>query len=89
MTRELRKTSQFLTLVHEASQQVPRLLEAVAGAEWTLVRHPEQGMAVRGTRYRSCPIHPVEEMSFKVVYAFDAREVVLQALYPVVPPPVP
>lgn len=86
MTRELRKTSQFLTQVHEASQQVSRLLEAIAGAEWILVRHPDQGMAVRGTRYRSWPIHPVEGVSFKIVYTFDAREVVLHALYPAVPP---
>ncbi len=86
MSRSLRKTHEFLAQVHEASQQVPRLLEAIAGAEWMLVRHPEQGMTVRGTRFTSWPIHPSEEVTFKIVYSFDAREVVFRALYEAVPP---
>jgi hypothetical protein len=88
MIRALRKTPRFLTQVHEASQQAPRLLEAVAGAEWILVRQPEQGMAVRGSRFSSWPIHPSAGMSFKIVYFYDEREVVLDGLYPVVPPSV-
>ena len=51
-----------------------------------LVRHPEQGMAVRGTRFTSWPIHPLEEATFKIVYSFDVKEVVLRALYEAVPP---
>jgi hypothetical protein len=51
-----------------------------------LVRQPESGMAVRGTRYSSWPIHPAEGMSFKIVYFFNDREVVLDGLYPAVPP---
>lgn len=86
MSRSLRKTYRFLTQVQEANQNVPRLLEAIAGAEWILVRHPEQGMAVRGTRYSSWPIHPVEGVSFKIVYFFNEREVVLDGLYPAVAP---
>jgi hypothetical protein len=86
MSRSLRKTHEFLAQVHEASQQVPRLLEAIAGAEWMLVRHPEQGMAVRGTRFTSWPVHPSEETTFKIVYSFDAKEVVFRALYEAVPP---
>jgi hypothetical protein len=86
MSRSLRKTSQFLTQAHEASQNVPRLLESIAGAEWILVRHPDRGMAVRGTRYSSWPIHPLEGMSFKIVYFFTDKEVVLDGLYPVVAP---
>lgn len=86
MSRSLRKTHEFLAQVHEANQQVPRLLEAIAGAEWMLVRHPEQGMAVRGTRFTSWPVHPSEEATFKIVYSFDAREVVFRALYEAVPP---
>lgn len=86
MSRSLRKTSRFLTQAHEASQNVPRLLEAIAAAEWILVRLPEQGMAVRGTRYSSWPIHPVEGVSFKIAYSFNEQEVVMDGLYSVVPP---
>jgi hypothetical protein len=86
MSRSLRKTSRFLTQVQEASQNVPRLLEAIAGAEWILVRHPEQGMAVRGFLYRSWPVHPSEGLSFKIVYSFNEREVVMDGLYPIVAP---
>jgi hypothetical protein len=86
MSRELRKTSRFLTQVQEASHNVPRLLESIAGVEWILVRQPENGMAVRGTRYSSWPIHLAESVSFKIVYFFNDREVVLDGLYPVVPP---
>jgi hypothetical protein len=86
MSRALRKTSRFLTQVQEASQNVPRLLEAIAGAEWILVRHPEQGMTVRGTRYSSWPVHPAERISFKIIYFFNEREVVLDGLSPAVAP---
>jgi hypothetical protein len=86
MSRSLRKTHEFLAQVHEANQQVPRLLEAIAGAEWMLVRHPEQGMAVRGTRFTSWSVHPSEGATFKIVYSFDEREVVFRALYAAVPP---
>lgn len=86
MSRALRKTYEFLSQVHEANQQVPRLLEAIAGAEWMLVRHPEQGMAVRGTRSTSWPIHPSEGVTFKIIYTFDEREVVFRALYAAVSP---
>jgi hypothetical protein len=86
MTRALRKTPRFLKQVQDASQNVPQLLEAIAGAEWILVRHPDQGMAVRGTRYSSWPIHPVEGVTFKIIYTFDSVEVVLDGLYPAVPP---
>lgn len=86
MIRALRKNPEFLIQVHQTSQQVPRLLEAVAGAEWILVRYPEWGMAVRGTRNRSWPVHPEEGVTFKIIYSFDDREVVLRALYVAVAP---
>jgi hypothetical protein len=88
MSRSLRKTSNFLSQVHEASQHTPRLLEAVAGAEWILVRAPEQGMTVRGTAYSSWPVHPMEGVTFKIIYTYDEREVVFHALYPAVAPQV-
>ncbi|HEY3571005.1 MAG TPA: hypothetical protein VGP73_23950 [Thermoanaerobaculia bacterium] len=86
MSRSLRKTAHFLTQAHDASQNVPRLLESIAGAEWILVRNPEQGMAVRGTRYSSWPVHPTEGISFKIFYFFNEREVVLDGLYTAVAP---
>lgn len=86
MSRSLRKTSRFLTQANEASQNVPRLLESIAAAEWILVRRPEQGMAVRGTGYSSWPIHPVDGVSFKIVYSYNEREVVMDGLHPVVAP---
>ena len=86
MSRSLRKTPRFLTQAYEASQNVPRLLESIAAAEWILVRRPEQGMAVRGTRYNSWPIHPAEGMSFKIVYFHNENEVVMDGIYPVVAP---
>jgi hypothetical protein len=86
MNRALRKTSGFLTQTHEATQKSPRLLEAIAGAEWVLLRHPDQGMTVRGTVFRSWPIHPAEGVTFKIVYYFTDREVVLVGLYPAIPP---
>lgn len=86
MSRSLRKTSRFLTQAHEASQNVPHLLESIAGAEWILVRHPERGMAVRGSRYSSWPIHPAEGVTFIIVYSFSEREVVLDGLHPAVAP---
>jgi hypothetical protein len=87
MSRALRKTPQFLQQAHDASQNVPQLFEAIWGAEWTLVRQPDLGMAVRGTRYKSWPIHPVEGVTFKISYTFDSKEVVFDGLYPAVPPP--
>lgn len=86
MIRALRKNPELLIQVHQTSQQVSRLLEAVAGAEWILVRHPEWGMAVRGTRSRSWPVHPKEGITFKIIYSFDDREVVFRALYTAVAP---
>jgi hypothetical protein len=87
MSRSLRKTSRFLEQAQTINQNVPRLLEAIAGAEWILVRHPEQGVAVRSSRYRSWPIHPSEGISFKITYFFDDREGVMDGLYPAVAPP--
>lgn len=84
--RVLVKTAKFLSQVREASQSTPRLLEAVAGAEWILFRLPEQGMAVRGTEYRSWPIHPEPGVAFKIVYSFDGRQVVMEGLWPAVAP---
>lgn len=86
MSRSLRKTARFLTQVQEIHPSVPYLLESIAGAEWVLVRHPERGMAVRGSRLRSWPIHPNEGVSFKITYFFDEREVVMEGLYPAVSP---
>jgi hypothetical protein len=86
MTPALRKTPRFLQQVQDASQNVPQLLEAIAAAEWLLVRSPDQGMAVRGTRFSGWPIHPAEGVAFKIIYTFDSKEVVFDGLYPVVPP---
>lgn len=84
--RALVKTPKFLSQAQEASQRTSRLLEAIAGVEWILVRQPEQGMAVSGTRLRSWPVHPEPGVTFKIVYSFDEREVVLQGLWVAVPP---
>jgi hypothetical protein len=54
-SRTLRKTSEFLTQAQEASQSVPRILEAIGGAEFVLVRTPDLGMAVRDSSLRSWP----------------------------------
>ena len=54
--------------------------------EFVLARHPEHGMAVTGTPLHSWPIHPAEGVTYKVIYSFDDREVVLQALYQAVAP---
>lgn len=84
--RTVRKLPQFLTQTEEALPRAPRLLEAVAGAEFVLARSPEQGMAVRDTRLRSWPVHPESGMTFKIIYSFNDREVVFHALYPAVAP---
>ena len=84
--RTLRKLPEFLAQAQEASGQVPRLLEAVGGAEFVIVRSPEQGMAVRGTGFRSWPVHPSPEVAYKIVYSFSDREVVFRARYPAVAP---
>jgi hypothetical protein len=86
MSRSLQKTAEFLSQVHKASQQTSRLLEAIAGAEWILTRQPEHGMAVRGTGFRSWPVHPAEGVTFKIIYSFDEREVVFRSLYTAVAP---
>lgn len=86
MKRALRKTPQFLAQAYEAIQSVPQLVQAIAGAEWTLVHDPGLGMAVRGTRYKSWPLHPAEGVTFKVIYSFDSKEVVFDGIYPAVPP---
>lgn len=84
--RALVKTPKFLLQVQEASQSTSRLLEAVAGAEWVLFRMPEQGMAASGTRFRSWPVHPEPGATFKILYSFDERQVVLHELWKAVPP---
>jgi hypothetical protein len=85
--RALRKTEAFLAAAQGAAAEVSFLLEAIAGAEFVLARSPEHGMAVPGSRFYSWPIHPTEGVTFKVIYTFDAREVVFNALYPAVAPP--
>jgi hypothetical protein len=84
--RTLRKTPDFIAAVHEASRRVPRILEAVAGAEFVILRNPELGMAVRGTSFSSGPIHPADGVTFKIIYSFDPREVVFRALHLAVAP---
>jgi hypothetical protein len=84
--RALRKTPEFMSQAKQASQRAPRLLEAIAGAEFALVRHPDWGMPVRGTTFSSWPVHPAEDMTFKIVYSFNDREVVFRGLFPAVPP---
>ena len=86
MGRALRKTSEFLSAVEKEREKHPRLLEAVAGAEFVIVRSPELGMAVRGTRLSSLPVHLPDGVTFKIAYTFDAHEVVFRALYPAVAP---
>lgn len=86
MGRALRKTSEFLSAVEKERESYTRLPEAVAGAEFVLLRSPELGMAVRGTRFSSWPVHLSDGVTFKIVYTFDAYEVVFQALYPAVAP---
>ena len=86
MGRALRKTSEFLSAVERERESHPRLPEAVAGAEFVLLRIPELGMAVRGTRVSSWPVHLPDGVTFKIVYTFDAHEVVFKALYPAVAP---
>lgn len=85
-SRTLRKTSEFLTQAEQASQSVPRLLEAIGGAEFVLARAPELGMAVRDSSFRSWPIHPAPAVTYKIIYSFSDREVVLRALYLAVSP---
>jgi hypothetical protein len=85
--RSLRKLPDFLAHVQDASQRAPRLPEAIAGAEFVILRSPEQGMPVRETRFRSWPVHPESGMTFKIIYSFDDREIVFRALYVAVPPP--
>jgi hypothetical protein len=84
--RTFRKLPQFLSQVEEALPRAPRLLEAIAGAEFVIARSPENGMAVRGTRFRSWPVHPEPAITFKIVYSFDDREILFRALYPAVAP---
>jgi hypothetical protein len=85
-SRTLRKTSEFLSQAQKASPSVPRLLEAIGGAEFVLVRTPDLGMAVRDSNLRSWPIHPSPDMTYKILYSFSDREVVLRALYLAVAP---
>jgi hypothetical protein len=85
-SRTLRKTSEFLTQAQQASQNAPRLLEAIGGAEFVLVRTPELGMAVRDSNLRSWPVHPDSDLTYKVLYSFNDREVVFRALYLAVAP---
>ena len=85
--RTLRKLPEFISQTQDASRRAPRLPEAIAGAEFVLLRSPEQGMAVRGTRFRSWPVHPEPGTTFKIIYSFDEREVVFRALYVAVAPP--
>jgi hypothetical protein len=85
-SRALRKTSEFLSQAQQASQQVPRLLEAIGGAEFVLARTPELGMAVRDSNLRSWPVHPTPDSTYKILYSFNDREVVLRALYTAVAP---
>jgi hypothetical protein len=84
--RALVKTVKFLSQVQEASQRTSRLWEAVAGVEWTILRMPEQGMAVPATRWNSWPIHPEPGITFKIAYSFDDQHVIFQALWAAVPP---
>ena len=84
--RALVKTPKFLAQVQEASQTTSRLIEAVAGAEWVLHRMPEQGMTVPGSRFSSWPIHPEPGVTYKIIYSFDERQVVFQALWTAVSP---
>jgi hypothetical protein len=83
----LRKSARFLQQVQEAYPRTPRLVESIAGAEFVVARDPEQGMAVPGSRCRSWPVHPSEGVTYKIIYSFDSREVVFQALYPAIAPP--
>lgn len=85
--RTLRKLPEFLSQVQDASRRAPRLPESIAGAEFVILRSPEQGMAVRGTRFRSWPVHPEPGATFKIIYSFDEREIVFRALYVAVAPP--
>ena len=84
--RALIKTPKFISQVQEASKRTSRLLEAIAGAEWVLLRQPELGMSVPGTRLSSWPIHPEPGVTFKIVYGFNDQQVVLQALWTAVAP---
>jgi hypothetical protein len=84
--RTLRKTSEFLTQAQQASQSAPRLLEAIGGAEFVLVRTPELGMAVRDSNLCSWPVHPASASTYKILYSFNDREVVFRALYLAVAP---
>jgi plasmid stabilization system protein ParE len=84
--RDLRKTAAFLAQAQAAAEREPRLLEAVAGAEFILARKPEMGMAVRGTAFSSWPILSAAGSAFKIVYRFSAGEVVFLGLYPAVAP---
>lgn len=83
--RGIRKTQRFLAEAEKARREVPAVLDAIAGAEFVLARHPEHGMAA-GTSLHSWPLHPAEGVTYKVIYSFDDREVIFQALYPAVPP---
>jgi len=85
-SRTLRKTSEFLSQAQESSQSTPRLLEAIGGAEFVLVRTPDLGMAVRDSNLCSWPIHPAPGVTYKIIYSFSDREVVLRALYLAVAP---
>lgn len=84
--RALVKTPKFLEQVQEANQKTSRLIEAVAGAEWVLIRMPEHGMAVPGTRFSSWPVHPESGVTYKIIYSFDDRQVVFQALWAAIAP---
>jgi hypothetical protein len=85
-SRTLRKTSEFLNQAQQFSQSTPRLLEAIGGAEFVLVRTPDLGMAVRESNLRSWPVHPAPGVTYKILYSFSDREVVLRALYLAVAP---
>lgn len=84
--RTLRKTSEFLNQAQQASQSASRLLEAIGGAEFVLVRTPELGMAVRDSNLRSWPVHPIPGSTYKILYSFNDREVVFRGLYLAVAP---
>jgi hypothetical protein len=84
--RTLRKTPEFLDQAQKASQQAPRLLEAIGGAEFVLVRCPEIGMAVRDSTLHSWPVHPTPGVAYKILYFFNDREVTFRALYLAVAP---
>lgn len=47
---------------------------------------PKAMLPIRGTRLSSWAIHPEPGLTFKIVYGFDDRQVMLQALWAAVAP---